>query len=240
MLFANLPPEASANALRRTISMTRHALSSLGEIGSRMLQGDRSQIWVRTDMTLKIDLVTHEAALRSALAMEPGSERDAALSTALLEDGVLLVDEPYSDWAVEPRYALELLRQRARLELAHDRTKGHGRSQPIAVIDALEACLAYDPASEDAAASLMRAYATQGQRQLVARTYRRCRQGLEELGLEPSAALERTYRRATDDEAQLVAPWLSEGFDWATEVRTSLANLVGIEHENPGRALVPS
>jgi hypothetical protein len=74
----------------------------------------------------------------------------------------------------------------------------------------------------------------------VVRTYRRCRQGLEELGLEPSSALERTYQRATDDEAPLVAPWLSENFEWVTEVRHSLMNVVGLENQDPGRALVPS
>ena len=85
-----------------------------------------------------------------------------ALSMALAEDGVLLEDEPYADWALRPREALELLRQRARLELARDRTRGQGRSGPEAVIEAWEACLAHDPASEEAASSLMRVYVRSG------------------------------------------------------------------------------
>ena len=41
----------------------------------------------------------------------------------------------------------------------------------------------------------MSAYAAQGQRHLVARAYRRCCDGLEELGLEPSVALEQAFQR---------------------------------------------
>lgn len=224
VLFAGLAPDASANALGRAASMARQALSALGETGPRLLQADRCHIWVPENIHLEVDLVTHDAALRRALAMEPGPKRDGALSTALLQDGLLLEDEPYSDWALEPRDALQLLHQRARLELARDRADGHGRSEPAAVIDAWESCLAHDPASEESAAALMRAHSALGQRQLVVRTYRRCRDALEDLGLKPSAALERTYSSATADMLKLVAPGTTERFEWVTNVSTSLAN----------------
>ena len=74
--------------------------------------------------------------------MEPGGPRDATLSVALGKKASLLEDEPYADWALRPREALELLRQKARLTLARDRTRGRGRSQPEAVVEAWEACLA--------------------------------------------------------------------------------------------------
>ena len=198
-LFANLSPKASANALRKAASMARQALAPLGEVGPRLVRTSRDHIWVPADIPLEIDAVAHEAALRIALGMKPGVGRDAALSVALRQSTVLLDDEPYSDWALEPRDALERLRQRARLELARDRTKGHGRSQPDAVIDAWEACFTHDPASEEAAANLMACYATLGQRQLVVRTYRRCRLGLGDLDLRPSSSLERAYHRATEE-----------------------------------------
>ena len=66
------------------------------------LRADRAHIWFSAEAPLEIDLVAHEEALRSALAMEPGGPRDAALSMALAEDGVLLEDEPYADWALRP------------------------------------------------------------------------------------------------------------------------------------------
>ncbi len=182
LLFADLGPAASANALSRALSLAREALSALGEEVAERLRADRAHIWFSAEAPLDIDLVAHEEALRSALAMEPGGPRDAALSKALAEDGVLLEDEPYADWALRPREALELVRQRARLELARDRARGRGRSAPEAVIEAWEDCLAHDPASEEAASSLMRVYAAQGHRQAVAGTYERCRCGSRGLG----------------------------------------------------------
>ena len=194
LLFADLAPAASANALSRALSLAREALSALGEEVAGRLRADRAHIWFSADAPLDIDLVAHEEALRSALAMEPGGPRDAALSMALAEDGVLLEDEPYADWALRPREALELVRQRARLELARDRARGRGRSAPEAVIEAWEDCLAHDPASEEAASSLMRVYSARGQRQAVSSTYERCRAALEALGLRASPALEQAQR----------------------------------------------
>jgi class 3 adenylate cyclase/tetratricopeptide (TPR) repeat protein len=189
LLFADLGPIASANALSRALSLAREALSVLGEEVAGRLRADRAHIWFSTEAPLDIDLVAHEGGLRSALAMEPGGPRDVALSKALAEDGVLLEDEPYADWALRPREALELVRQRARLELARDRARGRGRSAPEAVIEAWEDCLAHDPPCEEAASSLMRVYAAQGRRQLVASTYQRCRSALAALGLRVSPAL---------------------------------------------------
>ena len=116
------------------------------------------------------------------------------LSKALVQDRALLEDEPYADWALRPREALELLRQRARLMLARDRNGGRGRSQPEAVVEAWEAFLARDPSSEEAASSLVRLYTAQGQRQQASSTYERCRTALKSLGLLPSPALEEAKR----------------------------------------------
>jgi class 3 adenylate cyclase len=57
--------------------------------------------------------------------------------------------------------------------------------------------LVHDPASEEAAAALMRAYSALGQRHLVVRTYERCRSALEELGLRISPALDEVHAAAT-------------------------------------------
>jgi class 3 adenylate cyclase/tetratricopeptide (TPR) repeat protein len=196
LLFAELEPAASATAISRALSLAREALSALGEDVAGRLRSDRAHIWFSTDALLDVDLVHHEEALRSALAMEPGGPRDAALSMALAEDGVLLEDEPYADWAVRPREALELVRQRARLELARDRARGRGRSTREAVIEAWEACLAHDATSEEAASSLMRVYSARGEHQAVSVTYGHCRAALEALGLRASPALEEARRAA--------------------------------------------
>jgi DNA-binding SARP family transcriptional activator len=165
LLFAELAPGSSAAAISRALSLAREALSALGEVVPQRLRADRAYIWFSAEDPVEVDLVAHEGALRSALALEPGSRRDAALSMALAEDRVLLEDEPYADWALRPREALDLLRQRARLELARDRARGQGASRVEAVLAAWEDCLAHDPSSEEAASALVRIYCAQGQRQ---------------------------------------------------------------------------
>jgi class 3 adenylate cyclase/tetratricopeptide (TPR) repeat protein len=199
VLFAHLGPAAAANALYRALSMARRALLPLGEEGSRLLRADRAHIWVPMEVDIDVDLEDHEKALRAALSMGPGVSRDEALSAVLTEERVLLEDEPYADWAIRPREALESLRQRARLELARDRASGQGRAQPGAVADAWENCLSHDPTSEEAASALMRLHAVPGHRQLVVTTFERCRAALEALGLRVSPALEETRRALVGD-----------------------------------------
>ncbi len=190
LLFAELAPRSSAAAISRALSLAREALCALGEPVPQWLRADRAHIWFSAEAPVEVDLVAHEQALRTALALDAGSRRDAELSMALATDGVLLEDEPYADWALRQREALDLLRQRARLELARDRARGKGASRVEAVVAAWEDCLAHDPASEEAAVPLVRIYCAQGQRQLAWSTYERCRSALEALGLRPSPALE--------------------------------------------------
>ena len=113
VLFPNLPPKASANALRKALSMARQALSPFGDLGPRLLGADREQVFISTETPLAIDVLEHETALRSGLCMEPGGERDAALSKALLQPpscwltsrtvtGRLSRDTLSSDFAREP------------------------------------------------------------------------------------------------------------------------------------------
>src|SRR5271155_3197902 len=85
LLFADLGPAASARALSRALSLAREALSVLGEEVAGRLRADRAHIWFSAEAPLEVDLVGHEEALRSALAIEPGGPRDAALCMALAE-----------------------------------------------------------------------------------------------------------------------------------------------------------
>ena len=115
--------------------------------------------------------------------MTPGHARDAALVEALSVAGELLEDDLYTEWSQRRRESLELERQEARLSLARDRSSGFGRAGAKAVIEAWEAAFSHDPASEEAATSLIRVYAAEGQRQLAARAYSLCRAALADLGL---------------------------------------------------------
>ncbi len=139
-LFPNLSPDAASNALSKALTLARSVLSRLGAPAAELIEADRTSIWVGPNCKLSVDFGPHEDALRSALQMEPGARRDDALVTALSNEGVLLEDAPYADWAIGPREHLEMLRQKARTELARDRARGEGRSQPEAVIEAWEEC----------------------------------------------------------------------------------------------------
>jgi hypothetical protein len=77
LLFADLAPAASATAISRALSLAREALSALGKEVPGLLRADRAHIWFSDEVPLDIDLVAHEEALRSALAMGPGGRRDA-------------------------------------------------------------------------------------------------------------------------------------------------------------------
>jgi DNA-binding SARP family transcriptional activator len=189
-LFPGRAPADAARALVKALSMARSVLAALGGPAAGLLVADRANIWVAPNVALEVDAVHHESELRAALALAPGQSRDDRLAAALADDATLLADEPYSDWAIAPRERLEVLRQQARLALARDRAKGAGRCAPEAVADAWEVCLAHDPACEEAAAGLVRAYGLQGLRRLALRAYERCRAGLVDLGLRPSPALE--------------------------------------------------
>ena len=110
-LFPQLGAAAATHTLRRVVFMARAALASLGPEATGLLRADRDRLWA--SKAIEVDLVAHQEALHCALALPPGGRRDELLAGALGEQGVLLEDEPYADWAAAPREALELLRQRA-------------------------------------------------------------------------------------------------------------------------------
>jgi class 3 adenylate cyclase/DNA-binding SARP family transcriptional activator/tetratricopeptide (TPR) repeat protein len=195
-LFPRLEPRAAARALSKALSMARGALAELGADGAALLSADLLHIWASPDVT--VDAEARSAALRAGLAMSPGQLRDDALSAALAEDGELLADEPYAEWAIRVRERYETLCQEARLALARDRAIGAGRAGRVDVLAAWQSCLDRDPASEEAAGALIRAYLAQGRPELAARVFERCRVALEQLGLRISPSLERLYAPARD------------------------------------------
>ena len=195
-LFPRLEPRAAARALSKALSMARSALAELGPDGAALLAADLGHIWAPPDVV--IDAEVCAAALRAGLAMAPGPLRDDQLAAALAQDGELLADEPYADWAIRAREQLAALRQEARLALARDRAAGVGRAGRDDVLAAWESCLEHDPACEEAAGALIRAYLAQGRPELAARVFERCRHALMQLGLRISPSLERVYAAARD------------------------------------------
>jgi class 3 adenylate cyclase len=194
-LFPHLASEAAARALYKAKSMAKATLSGLGDAAAGLLVADGALIFLMNSdgLALEVDFEEHQKGLKSGLSMPPGLCRDDALVAALSEEGILLQDEPYADWALRPREALESLRREARLALARDRARGFGRSGAADVTHAWEGCFASDPTCEEAATALLRGYFAQGEPALATSTYRRCSAALESLGLAPSRSLDALY-----------------------------------------------
>ena len=108
-LFPRLAPRVAARSLSKALSMARAALAELGEPGAALLAADLTHLWASPEVMVDAD--AQADALRAGLAMAPGQARDEALAAALADDGELLADEPYADWAEIPRDRLNSLRQ---------------------------------------------------------------------------------------------------------------------------------
>ena len=170
-LFPRLEPRAAARSLSKALSMARAALADLGDGGAALLGADLTHVWLSP--RLVVDADEQARALRAGLAMAPGEARDEALDDALAQDGELLPDEQYADWADRARDQLNSLRQEARLTLARDRAKGAGRSGPDDVSAAWLACLDHDPACEEAAGALIRGFLGAGRPEQAVRVFER-------------------------------------------------------------------
>ena len=230
-LFGDLAPRAATNAMYNALSGARSVLAGLGGPADGMLRTDRTHLYVPGDAPVEVDLDLHEGALSAALQMPPGAGRDAALVEVLTEERGLLEDEAYADWVLRRHDILELARQKACLALARDRSAGFGQSGPEAVISAWDSYAAHDPASEEAALALMSAYAAQGQRHLMARAYRRCCDGLEELGLKRSVALEEAYEAMGQELTRVATPHSADGVGRTSNLPTYLSSFVGRKAE---------
>jgi class 3 adenylate cyclase/tetratricopeptide (TPR) repeat protein len=190
-LFPALEPRTAARSLSKALSMARAALAELGEAGTALLGADLTHVWISPEVSVDAD--TQAAGLQAGLAKTPGEQRDAAIVAALADDEELLPGEPYAEWADRARDRLNALRQQARLTLARDRAKGAGRSGADDVAAAWLACFEHDPASEEAAAALIRGYLAGGRPGQAVRVFEGCRAALEQLGLRISPSLERIY-----------------------------------------------
>jgi class 3 adenylate cyclase/tetratricopeptide (TPR) repeat protein len=224
-LFGHLDPRAASRSVSKALSLARATLAAVGGPAPALLGADLVHIWASP--SAEVDAEVHEAALRSALSMTPGTERDALLAATLAEARQLLADEPYADWAQRPRERLEMLRQEARLTLARDRTRGAGRSDPDAVAEAWAACFEHDPANEEAAGALVRAYVATGRRQLAASVYEQCVTAFAELGLGIPPSLTEVYTTAAFTASPAPPPPPAEELRTVTVLSAEIAGQAG-------------
>ncbi|MGY1617970.1 AAA family ATPase [Geodermatophilus sp. SYSU D00691] len=173
VLAALWPGTDPAEAAPRLHKAAHYARRWMVDAGSLVLAGELVALW--PDGEVVVDAVAVEERARRALAA-----RDAGLAATAADawTGELLPDDPYEEWAAEPRDRLRLLRLDV-LRLAR-------RWDDVAALE---------PADEQAHVELARRLAAQGDRAAALRQFERLERALRtELGvdLSPAAARLRT------------------------------------------------
>jgi DNA-binding SARP family transcriptional activator len=166
-------PDAARNCLHVALTGVRHALRRawpgpvLQRAHDTYLFADTVRVWV--------DVEEFEGQCRAGRRAEAIGDLDAALrcyeTAAHLYDGDFLADDPYAEWATEPRDALRLLAidTQARLVELYVRRGAYGPA-----IQTARWILAADPCNEPVHRRLMSCYAATGQIHLALGQYRRC------------------------------------------------------------------
>ena len=191
-LFPDLDPRAAARSVSKALSMARAALAALGpdrdarpargrpdpHLGEPGRRGRRGRT---------------RAGLRAALALGPGHERDDLLATALAGTASCSPTSRTPTGRCARGSGWRRCARRRGWPWPGTGPGAQGQARPEAVLAAWAACVEHDPASEEAAAALVRAYFAAGHRDLAVRAYERCRAALGELGVGMSPWLEEVY-----------------------------------------------
>lgn len=168
--WPDLSPEAGSANLRKA---AHHARRTLGIESAVVLRGD--QVWFGFGDQVEVDALQFEHDAEAAL--EAG-DPDACASVAREYRGDLLPDEPYEDWAEEPRQRLRNLNVRL-----------------LRRAGLWERVIAEEPSDEAAVRALMELEAQAGNRSSALLQFHRVRAALGTLGLEPSPETIEVYRR---------------------------------------------
>lgn len=187
ILWPEADPEVSRNALYKALHLLRRVLepdlASARE--SAYIETRGGTIGISPDVDVWVDADACETALRQAIRSAPDDRRSLLREAVSLYGGELLPTDPYEDWPVARREALQHAWEGAVLDLAALDLEAN---DPQASVPSLELLLAIDPTIEAAHRALMRGYIAAGQRDRAMRQYARCVSALEsELGVEPDA-----------------------------------------------------
>lgn len=200
LLMDLLWPRATARAARNNLNVAIHHLR-------RMLRDDADDpSWVLFDeggyrlspaLEVWVDAEEFEHLIASARRMDRHGDRAGALrdyeAAAALYAGDLFADDPYEDWAMLRRRALQDAYLAALGQMGDACLDDEDDHEGAAAL--YRRALSVDPCREQAHRGLMRGYARSGQRHLALRQYRQCAEALATLGVPPAPETEALRRR---------------------------------------------
>ena len=170
-LWPGLPVDAGGANLRKA---THHLRRALGTAEPVVI--DAGFVALCPDWAATVDVEAFETAAKEALGRGP----DACAVAAALYRGDLLPDDPYAEWAFEPR---------ERLRLRH--------LQLLKLAGNWEVVLDVDPSDEEAHRALMQGAIDAGNRQAALRQFARLRDSLHaDLGVGPDRRSVELYEQA--------------------------------------------
>lgn len=209
MLWPGLDPQEA----ERDFKVAYNQMSRVLEPGRRrnapsaFVLRDGSSYGLRPAADLRVDVddfTAHIAAGDQQHAADPSAALLAYQQALALYHGDYLQAQPYAEWCTEERERLLTTYLRVAERVAQISLE---RGQWEAVIQVCRQILARDDCWESAYRMMMIAYARQGNRTQVVRTYQRCAARLQaELGVEPSSATTHLLDTLTD-------PGFPETFD---------------------------
>lgn len=197
-LWPDLDPDAANNNLRVTLSYLHRVLGGPGTAGrgDSPLRADGAALRLAPEVPWTVDVVELDRLLDQAERSDSAGDLPRAIALAgealtwyrgpyLADLRATAADELEGD-RLRSRVVQALVRLGALLAAAGDLAEAQRRAV---------AALEIDPWSEHAAALEISTYLARGDRPAAERAYRRCRDALAELDLEPSEVVERVVQR---------------------------------------------
>jgi DNA-binding SARP family transcriptional activator len=191
ILWPELDPAAAAANLRKALHSARRALSAADGADRIVSVGDL--------LCLSSDQVSIDVEDYWVLATTARRTRDADCylrAIELYQDG-LLAEDVYEDWAAAPREELRADWTALAIDFA-EMLEAQGDLNHAARV--VQRVVAAEPLREENHGWLMRLHALAGRRDEARRVYERLRELLDaELGVEPSAQVQRLYEEIRGD-----------------------------------------
>lgn len=185
LLWPELEPAAAGANLRKAIHQARGALDGASHGAGRLIEFQNDILSLASE-GLVIDAVSFRSALTAA---RRAGDMEGYRTALGWYRGALLPEDPYEEWAADPRRELHEeyvagLSEWCSLLEAHGDIEG--------AIEAGRTLVATEPTREEAHALLMRLYGLSGRRGDALRQYDYLSEVLDrELGMEPSARVQR-------------------------------------------------